>query len=62
MTKKECLEQIKLLINKAPRPDAIATIQAARAFKEVVSKANKCSTKNVSSVIQIYDQLKGYYQ
>ena len=49
------------LVRKAPRPETLASVQAARAFKDAVKKAKKSNGKNATQLQTIYNQLKAYY-
>jgi len=49
------------LVRKAPRPETLASVQAARAFKDAVKKAQKSNGKNATQLQTIYNQLKAYY-
>ncbi len=49
------------LVRKAPRPETIASVQAARAFMDAVKKAQKSNGKNATQLQSIYNNLRNYY-
>lgn len=60
MTIDEMKAEIQKLIRRAPNPKQIASVNAARAFKDAVDKAKKAkSTEALTTSLNI---LKGFYQ
>jgi hypothetical protein len=61
MTADEYRAEIPALLRKCPRPEAIATVQSARNFKELCKKAGRLGGKSLTQLQTIFNQLKGYY-
>jgi hypothetical protein len=61
MTADEYRDELNKLVRKAPRPESIATVQAARAFKDAAKKAQKVGSKSLMQLQTIYNQLRGFY-
>lgn len=61
MTADEYRAELHKLIRKAPRPEKIATVDSALAFKEIAKKAQKVSNKGAAQLQQIFNQLRNYY-
>ena len=61
MTADEYREELSKLIKKAPRPEAIASVKTARAFKEVAMKAQKISGKSLMQLQTIFNTPRSYY-
>lgn len=60
MTKEELVQRIHALLQRAPAPARIETVNTARAFKRAVVEARKA--KSPEKLTQALRQLEPYYQ
>ena len=59
MTAAELREQIDRLVSRAPKPEKIATVDTARAFKKIVSEAKKA--KSLEKLQSSFNTLRSFY-
>lgn len=60
MTAAELREQIDRLVNRAPKPEKIASVNSSREFKRIVGEARKA--KSLEKLQSAFNNLRGFYE